>query len=92
MFDKQFQKVGAEYPKVHDSKLKNFQSMQIILGDIKSTIRILDKERMSNGKVVRQSLYTVSVNTIDLGRQARALAYKYRILRDAVEVIQGEDK
>lgn len=89
MFDKQFQKVGSEYPKVPEGRLKNFQMMRIIVGDNKSTIRIFDKERVSNGKPVRQALYTVNVHTVDLGRQARALANKYRILRDAIEVVQG---
>lgn len=90
MFDKNKENVGSEYPKVPESRLKNFQLMKIFWGEYKSTIKILDKERLSSGQVIRRALYTVTVHTVDLGRQSRGIANKYRILRDAVEVIKGD--
>lgn len=88
MFDVEEQKIGITVRDNPEKHLPRLYAMKIEVGDTWSTIYILDREIKGNRATLRRE----KSRTIDMPRQARAMARHWKILRNNIEVVHADSE
>jgi hypothetical protein len=88
MFNVEEQKIGITVRDNPEKHLHRLYAMRISVGETWSTIYILDREIKGNRATLRRE----KSRTIDMPRQARALARHWKILRNNIEVVYEDSE
>ena len=88
MFNVEDQKIGIVVKDNPEKHLHRLFAMKITVGDTWSTIYILDREMKGKRAILRRE----KSRTIDMPRQARALARHWKILRNNIEVVHEDSE